>query len=140
MYNEIGIIHAIGEVKSGVSTSGNSWARQTFVLEITTTTQNGDIIKRIAIECGNKTIPQLADHNVGDRVEVGFAINAREYQGRWFNNVDAIYIDAVNKGGQKGDLAKKHPDPVKPQPAQQPVLAPAFEPQPAEDEGPDLPF
>lgn len=136
MYNEIGIIHAIGDVKSGTSTNGNSWARQTFVLETTTNTPNGDIVKRIAIECGTKTIPQLESYKVGDRVEVGFAINAREYQGRWFNNVDAIYIDEVKDAVLKN--TKAFTDPLKPKQESAPTLAPAF--APSEDDGPDLPF
>ena len=133
MYKEKGKIHAIGDIKSGVSTNGNQWSRQTFVLEVTLEGSNGAILNRIAIECGTKTVSQLAEHKVGDIVEVGFIINAREWQGRWFNNVDCVYIEYA---GSKNSEPKKEA----PAPKKTPELAPAFAAQPAENENGDLPF
>lgn len=150
MYIERGIIHAIGEAVEGVSEkTGNAWIRQTVVIEIE---KGNNIIQRIALESGTRTADSLRVMKVGDLVEVGFNIGAREYKGRWYNNLDLIYIDPVNANGTKpaktapmhmpanrvqGSLAAAA---ARAEAAKEATIpAPAFDATPA-DEDPDLPF
>ena len=146
MYIERGIIHAIGEAVQGVSEkTGAPWIRQTVVIEIE---KGNNIIQRIALESGTRTADSLRVMKVGDLVEVGFGIGAREWKGRWFNNLDLIYIDPVNANGTKP--AKTAPIDLPGNRVQGSVAAAAAaakrrtlelesDPMPA-DEDPDLPF
>lgn len=134
MYTEQGKIHAIGEAVEGVSEkTGKPWIRQTVVIEIE---KGNNIIQRIALESGTRTADSLRVMKIGDLVEVGFNISAREWKGRFFNNVDLIYIDPVNANGTK---PTKTAPVMADHPAKKPVLAPAFDPAPAENDA-DLPF
>ena len=52
---------------------------------------NGSFTK-IALTAQNQRVNELAEYNIGDRVEIGYSVTAREYQGKWFNNVDLVNI------------------------------------------------
>ena len=40
----------------------------------------------------NEMVDELNNYNVGDKVEVGWSIYAREWNGKWYNNVDLVNI------------------------------------------------
>lgn len=84
------IIHAL-EPRSGVSAStGNPWSMQTFVIE---TTQE-QYPRRCAFEVfGEERLKQF-NIQVGQEYTVSFDIDAREYQGRWYNSVRAWRVAA----------------------------------------------
>ena len=74
-------------------------------------------------------VDELNNYNVGDKVEVGWSIHAREWNGKWYNNVDLVNIKSL---GVQADA-----------PAPAPAPAPAVEPYPAncfEPQSDDLPF
>ena len=71
-------------VQSGTSRNGNEWRRASYVIEH----QSGQYPKRMVFDVlGNK----IEEFNVreGENLTVSFDIDAREYNGRWFNSVDA---------------------------------------------------
>lgn len=86
-----GTICYMSEVVSGVSNSGTQWSRMTLVIEIPgyqgTTT-------KLALQVGSARIEDVTGFQVGDSVEVGWSIFAREYNGKWYNSVDLINIKA----------------------------------------------
>lgn len=69
--------------RSGTSQRGNQWRSITYILE----TQE-QYPKKLAFDVTNDKIDQL-NIQVGEFLTVQFDINAREYNGRWFNSVNA---------------------------------------------------
>ncbi len=119
-----GKIIAALEPRSGTSkATGNSWKMQEFVLE----TIEEQYPKRMLFNIFGEDKLQQAAINVGDVVTVSFDVNAREYNGRWYNDIRAWKVSHdVQSGAQPAVMA---------QPA--PAAPAAFAPSDAKD---DLPF
>ena len=69
--------------RGGVSQRGNQWRSISYVLE----TQE-QYPKKLAFDVTNDKIDQL-NIQFGEILTVQFDINAREYNGRWFNSINA---------------------------------------------------
>ena len=69
--------------RSGVSQRGNQWRSISSVLET-----QAQYPKKLAFDVTNDKIDQL-NIQLGEILTVQFDINAREYNGRWFNSVNA---------------------------------------------------
>ena len=78
-----GKIIAVLPTRSGTSARGTQWSSQTAVIE----TQE-QYPKKLAFDVINDKIDQF-NIKVGEFLTVQFDINAREYNGRWFNSVNA---------------------------------------------------
>ena len=78
-----GKIIAVLPTRSGTSARGTQWSSQTSVIE----TQE-QYPKKLAFDVINDKIYQF-NIQVGEFLTVQFDINAREYNGRWFNSVNA---------------------------------------------------
>ena len=124
-----GTISHMSEVTSGTSKNGYDWSRQTILIDIPGF--QGSITK-LSLQASNEMVDELNNYNVGDKVEVGWSIYAREWNGKWYNNVDLVNIKS------QGDQAAA----PAPTPAPTPALRslnniPAEELEPHEE---DLPF
>ena len=71
-------------------------------------------------------VDELNNYNVGDKVEVGWSIYAREWNGKWYNNVDLVNIKSQDQQTEQ-----------RPAPAPQTMNISASELEPQAD---DLPF
>ena len=89
LYYSKGTISHMSEIKSGTSTSGRDWARMTIMIDIPG--YQGSISK-LSFQVGTDRISDVQEFKVGDKVEIGWSIYAREYNGRWYNNVDLVNI------------------------------------------------
>lgn len=78
-----GKIIAVLPTKSGTSARGTQWSSQTAVIET-----HEQYPKRVAFDVLGDKIAEFNLH-VGEEVTVSFDINAREYNGKWFNSVNA---------------------------------------------------
>ena len=78
-----GKIIAVLPTRSGTSARGTQWSSQTAVIE----TQE-QYPKKLAFDVINDKIDQF-NIQVAEFLTVQFDINAREYNGRWFNSVNA---------------------------------------------------
>ena len=78
-----GKIIVVLPTRSGTSARGTQWFSQTSVIE----TQE-QYPKKLAFDVINDKIEQL-NIQLGEILTVQFDINAREYNGRWFNSVNA---------------------------------------------------
>ena len=78
-----GKIIAVLPTRSGTSARGTHWSSQTAVIE----TQE-QYPKKLAFDVINDKIDQF-NIQVGEFLTVQFDINAREYNGRWFNSINA---------------------------------------------------
>ncbi len=75
------IIAAMPEV-SGVSKSGNSWKKREYVLENT----EGNFPRKVAFTCFGENADRI-QLKVGDRVNMFFDIESREFNGRWYTDI-----------------------------------------------------
>ena len=89
LYYSKGTISHMSEITSGTSTSGRDWARMTIMIDIPG--YQGSISK-LSFQVGTDRISDVQEFKVGDKVEIGWSIYAREYNGRWYNNVDLVNI------------------------------------------------
>lgn len=89
LYYSKGTISHMSEITSGTSTSGREWARMTIMIDIPG--YQGSISK-LSFQVGTDRISDVQEFKVGDKVEIGWSIYAREYNGRWYNNVDLVNI------------------------------------------------
>ena len=78
-----GKIIAVLPTKSGTSARGTQWSSQTSVIET-----HEQYPKRVAFDVLGDRIAEF-NLQVGEEVTVSFDINAREFNGKWFNSVNA---------------------------------------------------
>jgi predicted SnoaL-like aldol condensation-catalyzing enzyme len=90
-----GKVHAILAEQKGVSASGKEWAKIDFVIEEV----DGQYPKKVSFTAmGEKMIPIVKSLSVGQLVEVHYNLDAREYNGKWFTNINAWRIDRYSEG------------------------------------------
>lgn len=133
-----GKIIAVLPANSGVSArTGNPWMSQEYVLET-----HDQFPRKCCFRIfGEDRIKQF-NIQAGEELTVSFDIDAREYNGRWFNSINAW---AVNRAVQTQPDAQPVAGGAMPFPPAQPAAAAPFPPaQPASvgDGGStdDLPF
>lgn len=78
--------------QKGVSARGE-WQKQEFVVEY----QEGQYPSFVCFNVwGADKVNELSGYNEGDEVKVSFNLSAREYGGRWYNDLRAWRIERVN--------------------------------------------
>ena len=85
-----GKIIAVLPTRSGTSARGTQWSSQTAVIET-----HEQYPKRVAFDVLNDKITEF-NLQVGEEVTVSFDINAREYNGKWWNSVNAWHVTRVD--------------------------------------------
>jgi hypothetical protein len=116
-----GKIQQILKPESGTSQAGKEWTKQEFVIET-----EEQYPKKVCFTLFGEKTSLINGLEVGQEVEVSFNLESREYNGRWFHNVNAWKID-------------------RPSPQNIPEPPPEFSagdipPEPAENAASDLPF
>lgn len=91
-----GKIIAVLPTRSGTSARGTQWSSQTAVIET-----HEQYPKRVAFDVLGDKITEF-NLQVGEEVTVSFDINAREYNGKWWNSVNAWQV--VRQGGQQASV------------------------------------
>jgi len=114
-----GKIISILEMESGVSKAGKEWKKQSFVVD-TGAQYNPTVCFSLF---GEEKINMLRDFGNGQEVEVAFNVSSREFNGKWYHNIDAWKISSLGQGSSA---------PMNEAPA------PEIDAAPAEDD--DLPF
>ena len=86
----IGKIIQVLEERGGVSArTGAEWRMGSYVLETTT----DRFPRKMMFEVFGAEKIQQFNIQVGEMVRVSFDIDAREYQGRWYNSIRAWNVD-----------------------------------------------
>ena len=125
-------------VQSGNSARG-PWAKQEFILEY----PDGNFTAKACFTAwGQDKVQDLGKYQVGDKVKVSFNLKSREYNGRWYND---LQIWKIAPAGAQPAAPAQQPAPqakLAPQAAAwQQAPAPTLEDMPADSEGAeDLPF
>lgn len=104
-----GTIKVIGELQSGISkSSGKEWKKINFVVET-----EGEYAKTVAFNVfGGEKVDNFIKYNkVGQKVDVSFEPESREYKGRYYTDLNAWKV-FTNKGEDKADSGDATPAPV----------------------------
>ena len=127
-------------VQSGNSARG-PWAKQEFILEY----PDGNFTAKACFTAwGQDKVQDLGKYQVGDKVKVSFNLKSREYNGRWYNDLQIWKLAPA--GAVQPEAPAQGAAPARPaaQPAPQAwpqAPAPTLEDMPADPEGEeDLPF
>ena len=131
LFYQKGTISDFSEVQSGTTQSGKEWQRMTLILD--TPGFQGAVYKMVFQVSGDH-VKDVLLFNRGDKVEIGFSMYAREWNGKWYNNVDLVEIAPLETEKQE------QPTPAAPAPKAAPKAAPAPAAPEADDPNQDLPF
>lgn len=73
-------------VESGTSKSGNAWQKQNFVIETA-----GQYPKKVCFQLFGDKVNDCP--NVGEEVKVSFDPESREWNGKWFTQLNAWKVE-----------------------------------------------
>ena len=91
-----GKVIAVLEPRGGVSKNGNEWKVQEYVIET-----HDQYPRRMCFDVVGADKIQQFNIQVGEELNVFFDIDAREWQGRWFNSIRAWKVERVNADAQQ---------------------------------------
>lgn len=111
---------AVLDLISGTSKAGKAFQKRDFVIET-----QGQYPKKICLQLFGDKVNECP--NVGEEVKVSFDIESREWNGKWFTQLNAWKVErpgvaqtAPTPPAQQGmQPAYPHPTPPPPAPAQQ---------------------
>ena len=107
LYHSTGRICDMSEVQSGKSLKGNDWQRLTLTLEIPGF--QGSTTKQVFQVFGDR-VDDVLVFSLNDKVDVTWSMYAREWNGRLYNNVDLVSIQAhgVSSPSKPAPAQEKH--------------------------------
>ena len=112
----VGTIEKLMPVQKGVSSTGREWVRQDIVMSMT----NGQYVKHLAATVmGQERIDNFNLH-VGDNIVAYLDVDAKEYNGRWYNSINIWRVERV---GSNGNQSQSHQQQYEQQTRQQPTNA-----------------
>lgn len=132
------VIAALPE-RSGVSARGE-WKSQEFVIET-----HDNFPRKMVFSVFGADRLQRFNIQIGQEINVSFDINAREWNGRWFNDIRAFDVRQVDPNAVAGmqqpvsPAAFTAPAPAAPAAAPQPAADP-FASSASDQNADDLPF
>ena len=122
-----GRISKVLSIESGQSKAGKEWKKQGFVVDAGAQ-YNPEVCFSLF---GDDKINMLRNYGAGQEVKVSFNISSREYNGKYYHNIDAWKIEGVGAAV---------PGNTPPPPNQEPPTAMNTADLSANDEDDDLPF
>lgn len=125
------------EAKQSGQSARGAWVKQDFILEY----QDGNFPAEVCFTSfGNDKVAELDRFQVGDLVKVSFNLRAREYNGRWYNDVRVWRISPAGQSQAQAPVAAA-PAPQSYGAVPEQAPAPSLDDMPAEDDSAnDLPF
>ena len=117
-----GTVIKILNAESGVSRAGKEWKKQEFVIE----TQD-QFPRKVCFTLFNDKVSLLDQIQEGKEVDVSFNVESREYNGRWFHNINAWKIDQVTDNSYNQEAPPEY-------------RLEDIPPEPADGNSGDLPF
>ena len=117
-------------VQSGTSARAQ-WAKQEFVLEF----PDGNYSSQACFTAfGQDKVAELEKYQAGDKVKVSFNLKSREYNGRWYNDLQMWRIVPA------GEVPTAHTVPSAPAAPAYEAPAPTLDDMPGDSPEDDLPF
>lgn len=91
-------------LQTGSSARGE-WKKLDFVLEV----PDDQFPKKICFTLFNDKTEMIRESDKSREVEVSFSLEGREYNGKWYHNVNAFKIDRIEKSSSADDLSVPPP-------------------------------
>lgn len=86
----IGKVHQIAQIQKGISKNGKEWKRQNLVID------TGDEYNpHLSISFLGDKCSLLDTLKINDEVKVHINLSSKEWNGKWFTNVNGWKIDLV---------------------------------------------
>ena len=89
IYKVQGTVKHVEDVETFEGRNGGSYRKQNIVLEETDDRGRTDYVQLRAF---GEAVEETEDLREGEAVSVTFAITAREYNGRWYNDLNIIHV------------------------------------------------
>lgn len=90
---EQGTITHLMEESTGTSKAGNAWQAREFVIEVS----EAGYTNSVHFKAFGRDVDDLRSASVGDIVEVSYKPQAREYNGRWYDENKLYGIHNITK-------------------------------------------
>ena len=120
-------------VQSGTSARG-PWAKQEFVIDF----PDGNFTSQACFTAwGQDKVQELDKYQVGDRVKVSFNLKSREFNGRWYNDLQIWRIAPAGEAQPAAPAASAYVQPAAPAPM---APAPTLDDMPVDSADEDMPF
>jgi len=92
IFNAEGRLTQIGAVEQVTGRDGRSWDKCQIVVEVPA---GQNAVEDIAITAFGQVVGDLAEFAPGDKVRVAFSLRSREWNGRYYTDVDLFRIEAA---------------------------------------------
>lgn len=139
----VGTIEKLMPISKGVSSTGREWVKQDIVMSMA----NGQFVKHFtAAVMGQERIDNFK-LRVGDNIVAYLDIDAKEYNGRWYNSINIWKVERVGANGNNNDASngsqqrssqtqsnQQQSEPMQPKQKQPEIIASPY------NNGDDLPF
>ncbi len=110
------IINVLPKQEGVSSRTGNHWASQEYVIET-----HENYPKKCCFRVFGEDRIAAMNIQAGEELRVSFDIDAREYQGRWYNSVNAWKVDRIDPAAAQAAQPGAQPAPMPPFGAPQPA-------------------
>ena len=94
-----GKLSRILEPESGMSKAGNQWKKQEFLIET-----SDQFPKKVCFTLFNDKVSALSGLNPGDEIEVSFDVESREFNNKFYHNLNAWKIEKSGPQKATGDF------------------------------------
>jgi len=86
-----GTLLQILKTESGVSKAGKEWKKQDFLIET-----NEQFPKKVCFTLFGDKISLIDGITEGSEIEVYFSLESRDFNGKWYHNINAWKIDRAD--------------------------------------------
>lgn len=83
-------------LQTGTSKSGNGWSKQEFVVET-----EEQFPKKVCFTLFGDKVSLLNGLSAGDQIDVSFNLESREFNGKWYSNINAWKVNPVVSQGNQ---------------------------------------
>jgi hypothetical protein len=94
-----GKLSRILDPESGMSKAGNQWKKQEFLIETT-----DQFPKKVCFTLFNDKVSVLSGLKPGDEIEVSFDVESREFNNKFYHNLNAWKIEKAGTQKPNGDF------------------------------------
>jgi len=85
-------------VESGISKAGKSWQKQSFVIDT-----GAEYNPEVCFQAFGDKAEMLNNFEEGQEVSVAFNVSSREYNGKYYHNIDAWKIESLGERQPQGE-------------------------------------
>ncbi|MEE3384915.1 MAG: DUF3127 domain-containing protein, partial [Prevotella sp.] len=101
------IINVLQKQEGTSSRTGNHWASQEYVIET-----HEQYPRKCCFRVFGEDRINAMNIQVGEELRVSFDVDAREYQGRWYNTLTAWKVDRIDPAAAQAGQNAMQPEPA----------------------------